>query len=132
MTKLWTPEGNEEQLEIDVKVASLDNYINKVSIDLDRINFRVVELEERSNELRDWLTSLNKKVKIVSIKEYKAIRSELLTVNKQLTSEKNFFKMTLDAIVSYKKTKEDLLILREKAATKILEFNFNERSGKRS
>jgi len=131
MTKLWIPEGNEEQTEIDIKIASLDNYINRVTIDIEKFTSRIIELEERSKDLEDWLDSLNKEYKIVSMSEYRSIKSEHLRTSKRLASEKQIYVMAQDTLVGYKKTREDLLTLREKAANKILEFNVNVRSRKR-
>ena len=132
MTNLWIPDGNKRQTELDIEIASIASHISKIAVDVLVVRRNLIAHEETLAEYEAVIDKLKNQVKIMSLSEY-----DLLVKNyKRIVESRSFI---LEDLKKLKKHISDLesrrsvlIILRDKSATKILEFNYSERVKKRS
>lgn len=131
MVNLWLPTGNKKQTEIDIEIAALASYKSKASIDLAITRKDLILVEEDLYELSALLEQLRGEVLIVSINEFKLVKSAHYKLLHLKTKHLSILRNLKQTIKEIQDRQDDLLELREKSATKILEFNYNERIRKR-
>ncbi len=131
MTDIWTPEGNKKQIEIDVELAALDNHRSRAAIDLAYARKNLIMIEEDLKDLTECLDQLKGDVRIVSIAEFHLIRQSKLDLIRVRQRHLDALTKIKDLMTTIDKQKEELLELRQRSATKILEFDL-ERTKERS
>lgn len=131
MTRLWLPSGNKKQTEIDTEIAVLDKYRHQAKTDLMIVRKDLIMIEADLKEVEECIKELKGEVLIVSISEYDLIQSNYYRLLEDKRKCLGFLRSIKDSLEKFNKQREKLIELREKAATKILEFDY-ERIKKRS
>lgn len=119
---VWTPQGNNIQVEIDIKLAELDRILIDSFADMAARNRELVSAIREKEDLQDCINRLKFGVKIVSIVEFSIMK-------RQLDGILQFENMCNEDIASIEK-KQDIIrekidyyvSLRERSETKILRF----------
>ena len=124
MTRLWLPSGNKKQTEIDVEIAVLDKRINQAKSDLIMIRRDLRMINTDLQELVECIEELKGDVLIVSISEYDLIRSNYLKLLGEKRKCLEFLRSIKDSLEKFNKRRVELIELRKKSATKILEFDY--------
>lgn len=122
MSKIWEPKGNKVQTEIDIEIEYLRKCRRRLNKDIAVLRKTLIEAEEGVAETFHCLNFLLSDVKIVSFYEFHAVKK---SHTKFLILKSKHMALIEDALAELKvlnKREEDLLKLREKSKTLILEF----------
>ena len=122
MSRIWEPKGNKAQTEIDIEIEFLRKCRRRLVADLAMLRRTLVEAEEGVAETFHCLNFLLSDVKIVSFYEFHAVKK---SYQKFLILKSKHLALIEDALAELKVLDDreaDLLELREKSKTLILEF----------
>ena len=131
MADLWKPNGNKLQTDIDIKIAALDNYISRASLDIIIVRKDLISIESELKEMDECLKQLRDNALIVSISEYDMIQKIHVKTSTARSDCLDILKSLKGSLEAFHAKRVELLGLRDESATKILEFNYDERTKKR-
>jgi len=127
MVKLWTPQGNKKQTEIDIKLTSIVNYTSKLKIDLTVLRRQLIGIEEDTYELESCLDKLKNEALVVSASQFGLIRGKLNESIKQRDKILLFIKNTKATVADLSRQSEELIKLRSLSDTKIIHIDFGKK-----
>jgi len=123
MSRIWVPEGNKEQTEIDIAISQLQYSIHQLESERQYHQYEALKVISLLEEVQYGLKYLNDTLGVViSIQEYQAMILEEKRYKKTLDLLRDMIHDCNELIELQKKQIGKLSKQRAKAATKILQF----------
>lgn len=123
MSRIWIPQGNKEQMEIDIVISKLQYSIHELENERQYHKYEALKVLSLLEEVQYALKYLNNTLGVViSIQEYQVMILEEKRHKKSLDLLRNMIHDCDELIELQKKQIIELSEQRARAATKILPF----------
>jgi hypothetical protein len=122
MMELWVPRGNNWQTKLDIQIEEYRCVIARYKRDLVNLRGERAVIEYEAKNFRNTLDTLAKDCVVVSLTEFHDIKRLYLLAKKKITFADERIRGITDKVAEAESAIEDLLVKRDRAETKILEF----------
>ena len=123
MIDLWVPQGNYVQVKLDIQIEDWKCTTVRYKRELVNLRGERVVIDHEAKVLRSTLETLLKDCVVVSLAEFHDVKRLYALARRKIAIIDDKIRGITEKMVEAEATIEDLQVKRDRAETKILEFN---------